>query len=338
MDTIILHEPGRLIRAGTDPPGRPGPGEALVRVHRVGICGTDLHAFQGRQPFFHYPRILGHELGVEVVAVGEGVTGLRLGDRCAVEPYLYCGSCTTCRRGKTNCCTQLRVLGVHVDGGMREVIALPAWTLHTSATLDLDQFALVETLCIGAHAVDRARLEPDEWTLVIGAGPIGLTVVQFARMAGARIILLELNEHRVAFCRQQFDVEHVLDSAGDPVTQLQTLLSGDLPTAVFDATGSARSMTAALQYVANGGRVIFVGITQETVSFQGPEFHRREMTILSSRNALGTDLSRVIRLMEDGTIDTRPWITHRAGVDDIVEQFPSWLDPGQGVVKALLAF
>lgn len=338
MDTIILHEPGRLIRAGTDPPGQPGPGEALVRVHRVGICGTDLHAFQGRQPFFHYPRILGHELGVEVVAVGEGVTGLRLGDRCAVEPYLYCGSCIACRRGKTNCCTQLRVLGVHVDGGMREVIALPAWTLHPSATLSLDQLALVETLCIGAHAVDRARLEPDEWTLVIGAGPIGLTVVQFARMAGARIILLELNEHRVAFCREQFDVEHVLDSAGDPVTQLQTLLSGDLPTAVFDATGSARSMTAALQYVANGGRVIFVGITQEAVSFQGPEFHRREMTILSSRNALGTDLSRVIRLMEDGTIDTRPWITHRAGVDDIVEQFPSWLDPGQGVVKALLAF
>src|SRR5579872_177587 len=155
LKTIILEEPGRFGLAQTEPPGRPAAGEALVRVRRIGICGTDLHAFEGRQPFFSYPRILGHELGVEVIEVNApGDATLKPGDGCAVEPYLYCGQCIACRQGKTNCCVRLAVLGVHTDGGMRERITVPVANLHRSETLGLDQLALVETLGIGAHAMD----------------------------------------------------------------------------------------------------------------------------------------------------------------------------------------
>src|SRR5688500_1524126 len=158
MKTIILNEPGRFSLTDTLEPRSPAPGEAMVRVHRVGVCGTDLHAYRGRQPFFTYPRILGHELGVEVVEVGENAHGIRPGDRCAVEPYLNCGTCIACRHGKTNCCVELRVLGVHTDGGMREFIAVPVNKLHRSESLSWEQLALVETLGIGAHAVERAGL------------------------------------------------------------------------------------------------------------------------------------------------------------------------------------
>src|SRR4051812_45976817 len=174
MLSIVLDEPGRFRVTEAPKPPAPGAGEALVRVGRVGICGTDLHAYRGRQPFFSYPRILGHELGVEVLAVGAGVTGLEPGDRCAVEPYLDCGACLACRRGRTNCCAGLRVLGVHTDGGLRERITVPARKLHRSGRLSPEQLALVETLAVGCHAVGRAAPRADEACLVIGAGPIGL--------------------------------------------------------------------------------------------------------------------------------------------------------------------
>src|SRR5580658_1667442 len=163
MKTIRLEEPGRFALLSTQEPGSSlQPDEALVRVRRVGVCGTDLHAFGGNQPFFTYPRVLGHELGVEVFSVGSGVTHVRPGDRCSVEPYINCQKCIACRRGKPNCCRELRVLGVHADGGMRETIAVPARKLHPSAKLELDQLALVETLAIGCHAVERAGLVPGE--------------------------------------------------------------------------------------------------------------------------------------------------------------------------------
>lgn len=201
MQALVLEEPGRLSLQTLIDCQSPGAGEALVRVHRAGVCGTDIHAFAGKQPFFQYPRLIGHELGVEVLEVGAGVDGLRVGDRCAVEPYLNCGECIACRRGRGNCCASMKVLGVHVDGGFRERFIVPAHKLHPSTSLTFEQLALVEALAIGAHAVSRGQVEPGEWTLVIGAGPIGLGVMQFARRAGGRVIALDLSRERLQFCR-----------------------------------------------------------------------------------------------------------------------------------------
>lgn len=338
MKSITLNEPGQFALTTSEDPGAPGPGMARIKIEKVGICGTDLHAFRGRQPFFEYPRILGHELGVVVDSVGEGVANVSPGDRCAVEPYLNCGTCVACRADKANCCTSLRVLGVHVDGGMRESIVVPAHKLHPSATLETQQLALVETLGIGAHAVDRAQPQKGEKVLVIGAGPIGLTVMQFASVAGAEIALLELNPDRGAFAKAQFGIDRVLGDLDTAMEALEAWTDGDLPTAVFDATGNPQSMASAFGYVASGGRLTLVGLVQGDIAFNDPEFHRRELTILASRNARSADFQRIIDLIESGEVDTNPWITHRAPYDGLIDAFPGWLEPEAGVVKAMLEF
>ena len=339
MQTIRLEEPGHLVFTDTALPDAPAPGEARVRVQRIGVCGTDIHAFNGKQPFFTYPRILGHELGVEVMAVGEGVSNVKPGDRCSVEPYLNCQKCIACRSGKPNCCTDIRVLGVHTDGGMREEFVLPARKLHPSAKLTLDQLALVETLGIGAHAVERAGVQEGEFALVIGAGPIGLAVTQFAIDAGAQVIVLDINDARLEFCRQTLGAHHTINGANQNVLEaLKELTNGDLPTAVFDATGSPRSMAAAFEYPAHGGRLTFVGLFQGDVTFNDPNFHRRELTLLASRNARPGDFTRIIERIESGRIDTTPWITHRASFAEAVESFPAWVKPETGVIKAMIEF
>src|SRR3954462_7406557 len=157
MKALLLEAPRTFRRIETESPGRPGPGEALVRVHRVGVCGTDISGYLGKMPFFSYPRIPGHELGVEVIAIGSGVTNVKVGDRCSVEPYINCGKCYSCRRGHTNCCESNKTLGVMCDGGLCERIVLPGSKLHPSSKLTFEQLALVETLAIGCHAVNRGN-------------------------------------------------------------------------------------------------------------------------------------------------------------------------------------
>ena len=338
MDAIILQQPRQFIRAALPEPGAPPEGEAVVRVHRVGICGSDISGYLGKMPFYSYPRIPGHELGVEVVAVGQGVSNVKPGDRCSVEPYMNCQACFACRAGRGNCCENLKVLGVHTDGGMRSRFIVPARKLHKSDKLSLEQLALVETLAIGCHAVNRAAPRPDEHTLVIGAGPIGLSVIEFLKLAGARITVLDLNEKRLAFCRDTMKVHHILqpNPEGSDLLELEELGGGHLPTLVIDATGSAKSMSDAFNYVGHTGRMVYVGIVTADVSFSDPLFHAREMTLYASRNALPDDFSRIIRLIEEGRIDTRPWITHHTRFESLIEDFPAYTRPETGAIKAMV--
>src|SRR6476659_7780981 len=174
MKAIQLEKPQQFRQIEISEPSAPGPGEALVRVHRVGICGSDYSGYLGKMPFYSYPRIPGHELGVEVIAVGQGVTNVKPGERCAIEPYINCQKCSACRRGNSNCCEAVQVLGVHTDGGLRPSFLVPARKLHPSTKLTLEQLALVETLAIGCHAVNRGQPRAGETVPVVGAGPIGL--------------------------------------------------------------------------------------------------------------------------------------------------------------------
>jgi 2-desacetyl-2-hydroxyethyl bacteriochlorophyllide A dehydrogenase len=336
MKQIILQEPGKFKLLHTEISNTIQAGEALVRVHNIGICGTDLHAFRGKQPFFTYPRVLGHELGVEVVKIGENSHGLSVGDRCSVEPYLNCGHCIACLRGKTNCCTQLKVLGVHTDGGMQELIKVPVQKLHTSAKLSYEQLALVETLGIGAHAVERASLTENDTVLIIGAGPIGLAVSQFAQLACPTIIMMDKEESRLSFCMRQMKLKHIVRAGDNALQAIKEILQGDLPTVVFDATGNAESMMRSFDYAAHGGKLIFVGLFQGNVTFHDPEFHKRELSLLASRNATGQNFNTIINLMERGEIDTKPWITHRTTIDTMIDEFAGWLEPGNGVLKAVV--
>jgi 2-desacetyl-2-hydroxyethyl bacteriochlorophyllide A dehydrogenase len=338
MKTLTLEEPGRFTLSETNPPDHLPESHALVRVRRVGICGTDLHAYKGRQPFFSYPRILGHELGVEIVEVGENPCGLKPGDRCAVEPYLNCGACVACRRGKPNCCANLKVLGVHTDGGMRELITVPVNKLHPSDKLTLEQLALVETLGIGAHAVSRAQPEAGDTALIIGAGPFGLSGLEFAPIAGVRPLVMDVTQSRLDFCRLHRGVEHTLNAGENALEQVRALTSGDLPTLVFDATGNPASMNRSFDFVAPGGKLVFVGLFQGDVTFHDPDFHRKEVTLLSSRNSTPNDFRRILRLMEEGKIDTAPWVSECAPFAEVPGRFPAWTEPGRESIKSLMSF
>ena len=336
MKTLLLESPKNLKRVETAPPGKPGAGDALVRVHRIGICGTDFSGYLGKMPFFSYPRIPGHELGVEVVEVGEGVANVRAGDCCSVEPYINDPDSYASRRGRSNCCEKLEVLGVHRDGGMRTYFILPARKLHKSTQLSYEQLALVETLAIGCHAVNRAAPQRDESVLIIGAGPIGLATLEFVKLTGAKLIVLDMNDGRLEFCRRVMGVEHAIKVSEDVHADLRDLNGGHLPDVVLDATGSNASMSNAFGLIAPGGKLVFVGITTEVVSFQHPIFHKTEGTLLCSRNALPEDFTRIIGLIESGAIDTSPWITHRTSFDEAAALFPTYLKPETGVIKAMI--
>ena len=338
MRAIRLEEPKHFEYVDIEAPGAPGPGQVLARTHRMGICGTDYGGYLGKMPFFRYPRIPGHELGVEVLEVGEGVSNVQPGDRCSVEPYMNCGSCYACRKGNTNCCETLEVIGVMIDGGLCERFLVRADKLHRSTKLSFEQLALVETLGIGCHAADRGAPEEGDQVLIIGAGPIGLATLEFTRLTGAVITVMDMVESRLDFCRRTYGIENTVVFKGDgsEMEQIKEITGGDRYELVTDATGNHHSMANALNYVAHTGRLVYVGITTEHVSFPHPSLHKPEMTIKGSRNALPKDFGRIIGLIEDGTIDTNPWITHRTSFAEVVGNFEGYTRPETGVIKAIV--
>lgn len=338
MKAIVLEQPKQFRLTEVDAPDAPSPGQARVRTHRMGICGTDISGYLGKMPFFSYPRIPGHELGVEVLDVGQGVTNVAPGDRCSVEPYMNCGACYACTHGGPNCCENLKVIGVMEDGGLRERFNVRADKLHPSAKLTYDQLSLVETLAIGCHAADRGAPKPGEHVLIIGAGPIGLATLEFVRLSGATITLMDMNESRLDFCRKTYGIEHTVQFKDDGTErdQFRAITGGAGHALVVDATGNHHSMSGALAHVAHTGRLVYVGITTQEIAFTHPTLHKPEITLLASRNAMPGDFSRIISLIEQGDIDTEPWITHRVGFASLPDEFERVTHPDAGAIKAVV--
>jgi 2-desacetyl-2-hydroxyethyl bacteriochlorophyllide A dehydrogenase len=338
MKAIRLTAPQTFEKCEVEEPSSPGPGEALIRTVRMGICGTDVSCYLGKFPFFDYPRIPGHELGVEILEVGEGVKNVKPGDRCSVEPYLNCGQCHACRKGKGNCCENLKVFGVMMNGGLCERSIIRADKLHPSTQLSFEQLALVETLAIGCHASNRGNAGPEDHVLIIGAGPIGLSTLEFNRLTGATVTVMDMSEDRLAFCRENYGIQNLITFKGDgsEIEHMRQITNGSLYDVVTDATGNNHSMSNALEYVAFSGALVYVGITTEQIYFPHPALHRREIDLLASRNALPEDFPEIIGLIEDGTINTDPWITHRIKMDQVIDKFESLIHPDSGVLKAII--
>jgi len=312
-------------------------GNVVLGIKQIGVCGTDLHAYEGTQPFFNYPRVLGHELAANIVELN-GAAGFSTGEAVTIIPYFNCGHCIACRSGKPNCCASIKVCGVHVDGGMTEYLSVPAYSLLHGDGLSYDELALVEPLAIGAHGVRRAGVVPGEFVLVIGAGPIGLGIMELARIAGAQVIAMDINENRLAFCKDKLKVAHTIDARSADVTeQLKDITKGDMPTVVIDATGSLKAINNAFQYMAHGARYVLVGLQKGDISFSHPEFHKREATLISSRNATREDFQLVIDSMKKGKVSPANYITHRVAFDAVKKEFAGWLNPANGVIKAMIS-
>jgi 2-desacetyl-2-hydroxyethyl bacteriochlorophyllide A dehydrogenase len=326
--------PGQLEYGETSIP-EPSTGNAILRIKRIGICGTDLHAFEGTQPYFNYPRILGHELAAELIDADDA-PGFIKGEIVTFVPYFNCGQCIACRTGKPNCCVQIKVCGVHIDGGMVEYLSVPSYSLVHGNGLPEDALALVEPLAIGAHAVRRSGIGPGEHVLVVGAGPIGLGIMEFARIQGATVIALDVNQGRLQFCADQKMCHYAINAADNVKELLSEISNRDMMDVVIDATGNLKAINNSFQYMAHGGRYVLVGLQKGDISFSHPEFHKREGMLLSSRNATHEDFAEVISRLKQKEINPMNYITHRVMFDEVKDSFNSWLDPKTGVIKAMV--
>jgi 2-desacetyl-2-hydroxyethyl bacteriochlorophyllide A dehydrogenase len=333
MLTIICDSPGTLSAIDRPKPTR-GEGEVLVRIRRVGVCGTDLHIFTGNQPYLSYPRVMGHELA-GVVEETSASSHLVVGDTVSIVPYISCGHCSACRKGMTNCCRNIGVLGVHRDGGMTEYLSLPEKFVLKADGLSLDQAAMVEFLAIGAHAVSRARVEDGQKVLVVGAGPIGMAVAIFARLNGGEVTFLDGRTDRLDFATNYLDVPHIVKLGDDDTETLSEITGGDFFDVVFDATGNAKAMERGFGFVGHGGTYVLVSIVSSEIRFSDPEFHKRETSLLGSRNATVEDFERVMEAMRAGAIP-EALITHRMTLSEVPERFAGLTDPAAGVVKAIV--
>lgn len=336
MKTLQCTQPGLLqYQQSTYPISTTG--NAIIKIKRIGVCGTDLHAYQGTQPFFSYPRILGHELSGELIETG-GAAGFAVGETVTFIPYFNCGTCIACRSGKPNCCVQIKVFGVHIDGGMAAYVSVPAYSLVHGEGLSFDELALVEPLAIGAHGVRRAAIMPGEFVLVVGAGPIGLCTMAFAAIAGAQVIAMDINQNRLNFCANNLQVPFTINAAASDVTaQLAAITGGDMPTVIIDATGSLGAINNAFKYLAHTGRFVLVGLQKGNIEVSHPEFHKREATLMSSRNATRQDFEHVVASIKNGLVKPLGFITHRVNFDEVTTHFESWLNPANGVIKAMIS-
>lgn len=337
MKALICNEPGQLALIERPAPGALQADEVRLAVSHVGICGTDYHIYEGKHPFLQYPRVMGHEISAHVVETAAGLA-LGKGELVIINPYLACGTCIACRRGKPNCCSNIRVLGVHTDGAFCDEIVLPETNVYPAGNLSAEQAATVEFLAIGAHAVRRAGPVPSGGrALVIGAGPIGLGTALFARIAGFEVTLADVSEERLAGARDRFGFESSLVAGDGAQARALEITGNDGFDAVFDATGNGRSMNAALPFVAHGGVLVFVSVVKDDIAFPDSEFHKREMSIIGSRNALKEDFLHVASSIASGAIDTGKLITHRTSLQNAVTDLPVWAHQKEGLIKAVIA-
>ena len=337
MRILTCLKPGEFAYSDTPAPELKS-GYAMVKVKRIGICGTDLHAFEGTQPFFNYPRVLGHELAGEIVEI-ETHSDYKVGDQVSIIPYFSCGTCFACTQGKTNCCTTLNVFGVHSDGGMSEFISIPIDSLFKDTSLNLDALALLEPLAIGAHGIKRAQIKPNEFVLIVGAGPIGLGAAAMASLAGAQVIIQDVNQNRLDFAKEKLHIPFSINpNQEDALIALKEITRGNMPRVVIDATGYKKAMEQSFQYISHGGTYVLIGLQLDEISFSHPEFHKREATLMSSRNATREDFQWVADSIGQQKLDPTLFISHRIAFDDVAAQFPDLINPSLGVIKAMVSF
>jgi len=340
MKALVMKVPGEFVFEDRPMPA-PKNDEVLFKVLQVGICGSDLHAFAGNQPLITYPRIVGHELAVQVAEIPasakSAASGFKEGDIVSLLPYLCCGSCIACRNGKTNCCTSLKTMGVLADGGLQEYLSLPAFYAVPAGKVKPVDIALVECFAIGFHGTRRANPRPGEPALVVGAGPIGIGVTHALKERGAKVIVMDINEKRLAYVRDVARADYTINSLNtEPEKALADITGADGVQLVMDATGNAAQMMKAFSLAGAGATIVYVGLVRAAITFHDPILHTKELTLMASRNATKEDFLNVIAGIESGRVNTSGFVTHKASLEETPEKFPSWTKPETGCIKAVV--
>ncbi|XHA15966.1 zinc-binding alcohol dehydrogenase family protein [Citrobacter farmeri] len=337
MNMLICQEPRKLIHEKRDIP-IPDKHEALIKIKSVGICGTDIHAWGGNQPFFSYPRVLGHEICGDIVTLGEKVTQFKVGQQVAVIPYVACQQCPACLGGRTNCCEKISVIGVHQDGGFSEYLSVPVTNLLQAEGIDPHAAALIEPYAISAHAVRRAAIAPGDQVLVVGAGPIGIGAAAIARADGAQVVVADTSIARREHVTSRLGLPVVDPSEDDFEAQLRSQFGGSLAQKVLDATGNQHAMNNTVNLIRHGGTIVFVGLFKGDLQFSDPEFHKKETTMMGSRNATPEDFAKVGRLMAEGKLNAEMMLTHRYPFSQLAEVFERDVINNRTLIKGVITF
>ena len=334
MKVVVCTAP-HTIAVETRPAATRGKDEILLKINRAGICGTDYHIYEGLHPFLKYPRVIGHELAATVVET-PATCQFRIGQQVVINPYIACGICHACKINKPNCCMNIAVLGVHRDGGMCQSISLPERNLISADGLSLDEAATVEFLAIGAHAVRRSGVGKDAKALVVGAGPIGLGAAIFAQIAGAQVTLVDRDSKRLSLASAATGIANTLVADVNAPAHIMQVSNGDGFEVVFDATGNKASMEQSFAYVAHGGTYVFVGLVKDNITFADADFHKREMTLMASRNATAIDFDHVIAAIKSKKVPVAKLLTHRTSLAEVAKDLPRWSSDKTGLIKALV--
>lgn len=319
MKAILLEKPWEI--QVTNLEQRPlEPGEALLRIKAAGICGSDIGAFRGTNSLVSYPRIIGHELAGEVLEIPEdNPKGIRVGDHVVVEPYMYCGHCYPCSIGRTNCCDNMRVLGVHADGGMSETFAHPAkWLVKVPDDMPWELIPVAEPLCIALHGIHRLQLQAGEHIAISGAGPIGLLVAMAALAYGAEPILIDLVQERLEFAKS-LGVRHVVNLTTDNlVDKVAACTNGQMVECALEASGANSAIRSTLDIVRHAGRIAFTGWPSKETPLPTNLFTFKELDLRGARNAY-QEFEEAVDLIYTKKVDARKILTKVISVDEVPE-------------------
>lgn len=339
MNALILKKPYELEYCHVSLPLL-RQGWATLRLIAVSVCGSDFHAYRGGNPMQTYPRILGHEVCAVVEEICGPSDSVKVGDTVVLMPYLSCGECKACKKGKSNACSSLSVYGVHREGAMADFLQAPlSQLIVVDSSLDPVDVALVEPLAISAHAVSRAGVSCGDTVLVSGAGFIGLGAALQAQLKGCRVILSDTHEKRRAFADEHTTgFVAILDPLDDHYAQrIAELTEQEGPDCIIDATGNAVSMASNVSLLSNGGRMVYVGISKDPIALPGRAFHIRETELFDSRAATLLDFQQVIDLVQTKVLIPSSLVTHRARFDErVAETFKEWAELGGEVFKAVI--
>ncbi|MDR1061106.1 MAG: alcohol dehydrogenase catalytic domain-containing protein [Clostridiales bacterium] len=341
MITVYLQSPGQIgLREAPEP--TPGPGQALLRVRAAGVCGSDIGAFRGANPLVKYPRVLGHELACEVVSVPgdpeQNPRGFRPGDAVAVDPYLFCGRCYPCSIGRTNCCEALRVLGVHVDGGMAEYFAHPAdMLIRLPPGLDWVRAALAEPLAIALHGLRRASLKAGERIAISGAGPIGLLAAMASIRAGAVPIMIDPLESRLQ-AAQALGVRHALRPGPGLAGEIAAITGGRMAEAVMEASGAAQAVAASLEIASHAGRVVLTGWPKAAITLDTAIITRKELTVSGARTSGASELGEALSIIAGGEADVSALLTRVVPAADLPGAIREISDHPERFMKVVATF